>query len=126
MDRVEENKDAEPFECLALKEVNALVKDVKRTVERLPDGFDAWQSFPIALAEVRHEYTNYDDVLFRLPRIGVAGLQYPDDLPRYCPCPFEVDCGDCEHQRNAYLEIKYRANDIAFELIHEHQVRNET
>lgn len=121
--------DSEPFECLAIKAAKQLVEEIKRTAGHLPDDLDATGYVPPVLAEIRHEYTNYDEVLFRLPGIGVPGIQYPDDEPR-CPCPFyDAEAGishladGCNHYHSAYLEIKSRANDIARDLIDEQRVR---
>ena len=94
-----------PFDqCLLYTTAEELVDEV--VAYDLPPDFEPgdWP-YNMMLASIRHEYTNYEELLARLPNT------FPlDDMP-FCPCPREP--GDCFNEMMAHDMLKWRAKDAA-------------
>lgn len=90
-------------DCPKMKAVDKLVERLE--AHEIPDGYEPgdWYYNQI-LAEIRHEYTNYDELLWELPD---------------CPdCPEEVR-GECEGVYLSHDALKWEAKNLAHSIYQE-------
>lgn len=84
----------------------------------LPDDYKPQELYNATLAEIRHEYTNYEDLLNELPLCGCAELDWPGCDPS-CPFLIQEDWGavcECPYSEQIHNELKCAAKELAERL----------
>lgn len=85
----------------------------------LPDDYKPEELYNVILADIRHEYTNYEDLLNELP---LCESTEPDWHGCDLACPFRIqgDGGDseceCPYSEQAHDELKWAAKGLAERL----------
>jgi hypothetical protein len=101
------DRDSEGAECRIVEVAKRLATQVKMTSQITPEYDPGKQSYGQALAEIRHEFTNYEQLLHELP-ICVdhwnAGGECVWDAEREPECPLGKEAHDI---------IKLSAKDLA-------------
>ena len=98
----------------------------------LPDGYKPEDQYPeladmpgyeptpmpynVILAEIRHEYTNYEDLLYELPLCPCADIPCERGGTDDCPCR---DGQECQFAQAAHESLKWAAKGLAEQIYRE-------
>ena len=107
-----------PLNCDELISIAHELVEKLRITNQVSDDFE-FNNYPQDIAEIRHVWTNYDDVLYELESIKVPARlldQKPEIPPQYVNCICSPDETDCFNELHAYSIIKQAANELARQI----------